>query len=158
MRICCWFIPNYLFYFSIKLEKSESFSPPAEYYEVGEDADVAYQPLTNEHNVSLISLLKCRKILNSIKSFQIRYVGKISVGTPPQEFKMLFDTGSANLIMPSTVCTKQICGDKPRYDSSASSTYTKNGTELKFGYGSGGFKGILSTDIVRVTITIKYFF
>lgn len=70
---------------------------------------------------------------------------------------MLFDTGSANLIMPSTVCTKQICGDKPRYDSSASSTYTKNGTELKFGYGSGGFKGILSTDIVRVTITIKYF-
>lgn len=81
---------------------------------------------------------------------QVRYVGKISIGTPGQEFNVLFDTGSANLIIPSKDCPKSECGEKPRYDSDESTTYKKNGTELKIGYGSGGFKGILSTDIVRV--------
>lgn len=65
---------------------------------------------------------------------------------------MLFDTGSANLIIPSKHCPKSECGDKPRYDSDKSSTYKANGTELKIGYGSGGFKGFLSTDTVSVSI------
>lgn len=64
---------------------------------------------------------------------------------------MIFDTGSANLIIPSKECPQSECGDKPRYDSSKSSTYQANGTELEIAYGSGGFRGFLSTDTVRVS-------
>lgn len=50
------------------------------------------------------------------------YWGRIQVGTPPQEFTVIFDTGSGNLIIPGSNCKSQACTSHKQYDSSTSSS------------------------------------
>jgi hypothetical protein len=85
-----------------------------------------------------------------IDSYQnAQFYGEISVGTPPQKFKVIFDTGSSNLWVPSKKCGLA-CLLKSKYTSSKSSTYAANGKEFKILYGSGPVSGFLSQDNVMV--------
>lgn len=87
----------------------------------------------------------------------LEYFGEVKIGSPPQSFTTIYDTGSSNLWVPSQDC-KNCKRNGHKYDSTRSSTYEKNGQPFALAYGTGSCNGFLSTDNVEVGgATIKNF-
>ncbi|OCT57848.1 gastricsin isoform X2 [Xenopus laevis] len=78
------------------------------------------------------------------------YYGEISIGTPPQNLLVLFDTGSSNLWVPSVNCQSEACSNHNLFNPSQSSTYTSNGQQFSMSYGSGSVTGVFGYDTVTV--------
>ncbi|VDM52559.1 unnamed protein product [Angiostrongylus costaricensis] len=108
------------------------------------------------------------------------YVGNITIGTPGQTFRVVLDTGSANLWVADSSCGKSSrscdnplcifcsltcndrrcctqsvgnsdsCASKQTFDASESSSYSVDGRRWSITYGSGMASGYLGKDIVRI--------
>nr|P81498.2 RecName: Full=Gastricsin; AltName: Full=Pepsinogen C-1; Flags: Precursor [Suncus murinus]BAB11753.1 pepsinogen C [Suncus murinus] len=101
---------------------------PAQKYHFG-DFSVAYEPMAY---------------------MDASYFGEISIGTPPQNFLVLFDTGSSNLWVPSVYCQSQACTGHARFNPNQSSTYSTNGQTFSLQYGSGSLTGFFGYDTMTV--------
>jgi hypothetical protein len=83
-----------------------------------------------------------------------QYYGIVKIGTPAQEFQVIYDTGSSNLWVPEVGCVhcgyKWIHGGKSKYDAGASGTFVEDGTEFSIQYGSGAVSGVYNKDTVTL--------
>ncbi|KAK6918844.1 Peptidase family A1 domain, partial [Dillenia turbinata] len=81
----------------------------------------------------------------------VQYYGEIGIGTPTQNFTVIFDTGSSNLWVPSAKCYFSVaCYFHSKYKSSKSSTYRANGEYAEIPYGTGAIAGFFSQDDVKI--------
>jgi hypothetical protein len=84
------------------------------------------------------------------------YYGEIAVGTPPQTFNVVYDTGSSNLWVPtatgrySAMCSSSQAAQKDIYNHTPSTTYVKDCKPFQILYGSGPVSGYYSKDTVTI--------
>ncbi|XP_040111878.1 pregnancy-associated glycoprotein 1-like [Oryx dammah] len=83
-------------------------------------------------------------------SMDLFYVGNITIGTPPQEFQVIFDTGSSDLWVPSIFCNSSTCSTHVRFRHLQSSTFRPTNKTFSITYGSGRIKAVVAHDTVRI--------
>jgi len=83
-----------------------------------------------------------------------QYYAEVDIGTPPQKFQVIYDTGSSNLWVPEVGCVhcgyKIFHGGKNKYDSKKSSSFVEDGSDFSIQYGSGAVSGQFQQDTVTL--------
>ncbi|XP_062396466.1 pepsin A-like [Sardina pilchardus] len=111
-----------------------------------------YQPM-----VKFQHTLRLNGVETMTNDADISYYGIISLGTPPQSFRVIFDTGSSNLWVPSVYCTSSsACKNHRKFNPDASRTFTSTSKPVQIYYGTGSMTGILGYDTLEVAgITVS---
>lgn len=76
---------------------------------------------------------------------KMAYYGNVAVGSPAQDFQVVFDTGSGNLIIPGVDCGSRACTTHRQWDPKVSKTHEKVNCD-----GSEVFAGMMPD---QITIT-----
>lgn len=99
---------------------------------------------------------------NRTVMYKTAYFGTISVGLPtPQEFTVVFDTGSGHLFVPSSKCQSEPCARHARYERSLSGSAvdldhdgvevepgTQERDQVAIAYGTGEIVGEFAREVV----------
>lgn len=78
------------------------------------------------------------------------YAGAVNIGTPPQSFLLIVDTGSSDLWVTGTSCETATCRATTPFNPSDSSSYQTNNEQFSITYGSGTASGIIAQDTVSM--------
>ena len=77
-----------------------------------------------------------------------QYYGTFTIGSDPQKFTGILDTGSSNIWVPDKNCRSRACREKARFNSSASTTFNTKDQGLSIQYGTGSIQGSVGYDTV----------
>lgn len=91
----------------------------------------------DESNVKVIPL-------KNYKNTQ--YVGTIAIGNPPQSIPVIFDTGSGNLWVTSTLCKAYSCANHISYSRAKSQKFKRLGLGVQVTFGTGTVSGEINED------------
>ncbi|XP_014276756.1 pepsin-2B isoform X2 [Halyomorpha halys] len=76
------------------------------------------------------------------------YWGSLTIGTPPQKFEAMFDTGSHLLWVPNKKCSN--CFNKNMFHEDKSTTYVDLNKSISIDYAIGYMRGICGKDVVNI--------
>ncbi|KAF9046830.1 aspartic peptidase A1 [Hymenopellis radicata] len=88
-----------------------------------------------------------------IESTDIGYLATIQMGTPPQDFSLLMDSGSADMWVGGENCVSEAggdCGPHTFLGTGSSSSFKDSGTQFQVTYGTGAVAGDIIQDNVVV--------
>jgi hypothetical protein len=80
----------------------------------------------------------------------LQYYGEVTVGTPPQKFVVIFDTGSGHLMIPSGKCDSPACAKHRRFVDNSSST------AVAIGWPDAPLKAVDPNDADRDTMIVNF--
>ncbi|KAF9237611.1 acid protease [Melanogaster broomeanus] len=88
----------------------------------------------------------------SIEADDIGYIATIQIGTPPRNFNLLMDSGSADFWVGGENCQSQQgdCGNHTFLGTQSSSSFVQSNQQFQVTYGSGEVQGVLCQDNVNI--------
>ncbi|CAD8107416.1 unnamed protein product [Paramecium sonneborni] len=135
--------------YKIKLDRTESqarkslfdFITTSQQYRSSVDIDGSEMAMTQTKQKESIKLYNFKNT---------QYTGEIGLGGQDNKFKVIFDTGSANIWLNSARCNDYGCQNHKQYDGSKSSTYEHLGYDLDVEFGTGELMGEINADTAYV--------
>ncbi|XP_057583131.1 pregnancy-associated glycoprotein 2-like [Hippopotamus amphibius kiboko] len=106
-----------------------------------EITDSRSQNATDDPNISL----------QPLRNYQdMYYTGNITIGTPPQEFRVLFDTALSCAWVLSIYCSSPSCGTHNLFNPERSTTLMPTGLSMNIKYSTRTIVGVLAYDTFRI--------
>ncbi|XP_057585149.1 pregnancy-associated glycoprotein 2-like [Hippopotamus amphibius kiboko] len=106
-----------------------------------ENTDDRSQNVTDDPNITLLPM---KNYLN------LAYAGKITIGTPPQELRVLFDTSTADMWVSCIQCSCSSCRRHNHFNPYLSTTSRLTGHAFDVKYGAGRIVGFVASDTVQI--------
>lgn len=77
------------------------------------------------------------------------YLVDVAIGTPPQKFELVVDTGSADLWVPGSKCPQTVC-PLAKFNEQSSTTFNLTSEGFNITYGIGSASGVYATDTITI--------
>jgi hypothetical protein len=95
--------------------------------QVGNSRHESFMGIERQTTHASVEFISRARAINRMRSMSqsihaIQYYGEVSVGTPAQTFKVIFDTGSGSLMVPGIKCDSAACTNHKRFIANKSST------------------------------------
>lgn len=115
---------------------------------VGIHIQLTRQVLKSPSNIKALNAVEP---VNLTTTDLLAYYGNISIGEPPQNFTVIFDTGSSDLWVPWSECLSEFCRSSQSYTPFNSTTSQVNiDRDFEIVYGRGRVSGVLGNDTLVI--------